>query len=128
MGAATLELALIAPVLMTLIFGGFEYGFLAYSMSCLQFGANVVARDVAVNHLGRANAQASLAAHLPPWLQGDVTMVLTEDHPGDPRMNSVKVEVSALSTAATPLSMVTRLHPWTLRASANVRQELPYVD
>jgi Flp pilus assembly protein TadG len=127
-GAVAAEFALIFPVLFTLLMGGFEYGFIAYSMSSLQFGANVVARDVAVNNLDRAAAEESLEAFLPPWMRGDVSMIMTEDHPEDPRLNSVTVELQAESTTATPLSLITRAYPLTLTASATVRQELPYVD
>jgi Flp pilus assembly protein TadG len=127
-GAVAAEFALIFPVLFSLLMGGFEYGFVAYSMSSLQFGANVVARDVAVNNLDRAAAEEALDAFLPPWMDGDVSMIMTEDNPGDPRLNSVTIELQADSTTATPLSLITRAYPITLSASATVRQELPYVD
>ncbi len=127
-GAVAAEFALVTPILLTLLMGGFEYGFMAYSMSAMQFGANVVARDIAVNNLSRAEAENRLVAYLPSWMSDDVDMSLTESNPTDPRLNSVTIEVEVPSTSATPIAMVSRLYPWTISASANVRQELPYVD
>ena len=127
-GATAAEFALVVPVLMTLVFGAFEYGCIAYAMSSMQFGANVVARDVAVNNLGPAEAAARLQPYLPGWMQGEVEVSLTQSNPADPRLNMIRLQLETPAVSATPFAMMTRLHPWTLSAWADVRQELPYVD
>lgn len=127
-GAAAAEFALIIPVFTTLLFGGFEFGMIAYSTSALQLAANVIARDVAVNNLDVEAATEKLQPYLPGYLQGHVSMSMSQSNPGDPRLNSVQVQLQAPSTSATPISIVSQAASWTVSVRANVQQELPYVD
>ena len=127
-GAEASEVALVVPLLLTLFFGAIEYGGLAFSMSSMQFAANVVARDVAVNRLGEAEVPARVQALLPGWMQGAVTADLNESHPDDPRQNIIRLRLEAPASEVTPLAILTRLYPWTMHAEVDVRQELPYAE
>jgi hypothetical protein len=127
-GAAAAEFALVVPILTTLLFGSLEYGGMLYGMSSMQLAANVVARDVAVNNLDPAAAQARVQRFLPGWMRGHVTVNLVQSNPGTPHLNVIRLRLEAPSSAAAPISLISRLHSWTVSAEADVRQEPPYVD
>lgn len=125
-GAVAAEFALIAPLLFSLLMGTIEYGSVVYSMSSMQYGANVVAREWAVNRLTPAQANARLDTFIPVWLRGHTTLSMQESNPSQPRTNTVTLTVGANSIDATPIAVFTRAHPWTITAQANVQQEMPY--
>lgn len=127
-GAVAAEFALVVPLLLTLFFGSLEYGTMFYGMNSMQFAANVAARDIAVNNLDAAATQARVQALLPGWMRGRVEVSLAQSNPNDARLNVIRLRLEAPSSAATPFSLLTRMHDWTLSAEADVRQELQYVD
>jgi Flp pilus assembly protein TadG len=125
-GAVAAEFALVAPLLFSLIMGGIEYGSLVYSMSSMQLAANVTARDIAVNNLSEAEAEARMAPYLPGWMAGDISISLSESHPDQPRINTRKIRLTADAADAVAISIFTRAASWTVSAEANVQQEMPF--
>jgi Flp pilus assembly protein TadG len=127
-GAASTELALILPLLTTMILGVFEYGTVIYSYSAMQFGANRVARTVAVNRMTDAQAETAVRGFLPGWVRDDVTVSVSQTAPADADTNLVQVQVAVAADQATILPLLTRMVPWQLTANVVMKQELPYVD
>lgn len=125
-GAVAAEFALITPLFFSLLMGAIEYGSIGYSMSAMQLAANVAAREVAVNDLSQAQAQSKAVTYLPGWMQDDTTMTLTQTDPGNPRMNTITVTMTAQAMDATPIAMFTRAAPWTMTTEAFAQQEMPY--
>lgn len=127
-GAAAAEVALTLPLLTTMILAVFEYGCVVYSYSLMQFGANRVARSVAVNVMTEAEAQTAVVQYLPGWLGNRATVTVSQTATADPTTNLINVRVSATAMAATPVALLTRAVPWQLTANVTMKQELPYVD
>lgn len=127
-GSAGSELVMLMPLLTTMLFGSFEYGSVIYSYSAMQFGANRVARTVAVNRMTNAQAQTQVRNYLPAWVRNDVVVSVSQTAPTDASSNLVRVQLSVPAKKATPLSMLTRVVPWQLTANVAMKQELPYVD
>jgi len=119
---------MLMPLLTTMLFGSFEYGSVIYSYSAMQFGANRVARTVAVNRMTNAQAQTQVRNYLPVWVRNDVVVSVSQTAPTDASSNLVRVRLSVPARNATPLSMLTRVVPWQLTANVAMKQELPYVD
>jgi hypothetical protein len=127
-GAAATEMALVLPLLTTMILAVFEYGTVIYSYSLMQFGANRVARTVAVNRMTPAQAQADVRVYLPGWVRDDVTVTINQSNPADTNSNLVRVQLSVAAADATPMALLTRMVPWQLSTDVVMKQELPYVD
>lgn len=127
-GTAGTEMVLLMPLLTSMLFGAFEYGAVVYSYSAMQFGANRVARTVAVNRMTNAQAQAQVRNYLPAWVRDDVSVRVRQTAPTDANSNLVQVELSVPARKATPLAMLTRVVPWQVTAHVSMKQELPYVD
>lgn len=127
-GAAATELALVLPLLTTMILAVFEYGTVIYSYSLMQFGANRVARTVAVNRMTEAQAQTDVRRYLPGWVRDDVSVSITQSNAADSNVNLVRVQLSVAAQDATPLALLTRAVPWQLSTNVEMKQELPYVD
>ena len=127
-GAAATELALILPLLTTMILAVFEYGTVIYSYSLMQFGANRVARTVAVNRMTPEQAETDVKGSLPGWVRDDVAVTVSQSNPADTNSNLVRVQMSVSAQDATPLALLTRAIPWQLSTNVVMKQELPYVD
>ena len=127
-GAVASELALTLPLLTTMILAVFEYGCVIYSYSLMQFGANRVARSVAVNLMTDAQAQTMVSNYAPGWMRDRMTVAVTQSAAADPTQNLINVRVSATAASATPLALLTRAVPWQLTADVTMKQELPYVE
>lgn len=127
-GAAATELALILPLLTTMILAVFEYGAVVYAYSAMQFGANRVARTVAVNRMSNSEAAAEARRLLPGWVRNDVAITVNQTAPTDPNTNLVRVRMTVTAQDAAPLALMTRAVPWQLTANVAMKQELPYVD
>ena len=117
-----------APLLTTMILAVFEYGAVIYSYSAMQFGANRVARTVAVNRMTNDQAQTAVRNYLPGWVRDDVSISVFQTAPADAETNLVQVQLSVAAAQATPMALLTRAVPWQLTANVAMKQELPYVD
>lgn len=126
--SAGTEMVLLMPLLTTMLFGAFEYGSVIYSYSAMQFGANRVARTVAVNRMTNEQAQSQVRNYLPGWVRNDVVVSVSQTAPSDANSNLVRVRLTVPAKKATPLSMLTRVVPWQLTTDVAMKQELPYVD
>lgn len=127
-GAAAAELALVLPLLTSMILGVFEYGAVMYSYSAMQSAATRMARTVAVNRMSNGEARATADSYLPGWMANKYTVSVTQSAPSDPITNMVQVRFSIPASAATPLALITRIVPWQLTSDVSMKQELPYVD
>jgi Flp pilus assembly protein TadG len=116
------------PLLTSMMFGTLEYGTVIYSYSAMQFGANRVARTVAVNRMSNAQAQTAVRNYLPGWVRDDVSVSVSQSAPTDANANLVRVQLSVTAQQATPLAILTRVVPWQLTTDVSMKQELPYVD
>lgn len=125
-GSVAAEFAMIFPLFFSLVMGGIEYGSIAFSMNAMQQAANVAAREIAVNRLSEAGAKALMTPYLPGWVSNDVSMVMIESHPEQPRINTVTVRLQASAENAAVLPIFSRALPWTVTAEANVQQEMPF--
>lgn len=105
-GAAATELALILPLLTTMILAVFEYGAVIYSYSAMQFGANRVARTVAVNRMTNDQAQTAVRNYLPGWVRDDVSISVSQTAPADAETNLVQVQLSVAAAQATPMALL----------------------
>ena len=111
-----------------MILAVFEYGCVVYSYSLMQFGANSVARSVAVNMMTEAQARTAVMQYVPGWMANGTTVTVEQTAAADPNINLINVRVSASATTATPMALLTRAVPWQLTANVSMKQELPYVD
>lgn len=127
-GAAATELALVLPLLTSLILAVFEYGSVVYSYSLMQFGANRVARTMAINRLTDSDAREAVRSYLPGWARDGVAVAVSQTAPDDPNANLVSVRLQVEAQDATPLPLLTRAVPWRLSTTVTMKQELPYVD
>ena len=127
-GSASTELVLLMPLLASMLLGAAEYGMVIYSYSAMQFGANRVARTVAVNRMTPAQAQTEVRNYVPGWVRDDISVSVSQTAPTDANTNLVQVRLSVPAQQATPLAILTRFVPWQLTANVAMKQELPYVD
>jgi Flp pilus assembly protein TadG len=123
-GAAALEFALVAPLLFTMTLGIIEYGFVFYGYSVVQYGANNVARSVAVNTMDIANAPAAVKAYMPGWIPAsNLTVTAQKSNTADPSRSDIQVRV-----VYAPIHVFTNVFPLTMTADVAVKQELPYAN
>ena len=127
-GSVASEFGLISPLLAMLLFSTVEMGSVFYCYSSMQMAANVAARRMAVNTIAPAAANALVASYVPGWAAPAVTVTVTQSNAADSNANNIVVSMTASSDRLTPISLLTRLVPWTMTASATVKQEIPYVD
>lgn len=120
-----MEFVLVAPVLFTMIFGVLEYGFVFYGYSAIEYGANNVARGIAVNRIAIARAEAEVNAYLPPWMN-PVTVTSQLTNPADPTRSSVQLSIVAPASGMSPIGFFTSAFPMTLTTTVAVNQELPF--
>lgn len=127
-GATAAEVALVMPLLTSLILGAFEYGAVVYTYSTMQFGANRVARSIAVNRMTPAQGTTAIRNSLVGWVGNSAQVSVSQTAPTDSSTNIVQVRISVAASHATPLALLTRIVPWQLTANVAMKQELPYVD
>lgn len=111
-----------------MVFGAIEYSFILFSYSTMQFGANVVSRQLSVNKVALSGVPAAVKTYLPSWFRDYATIAVTQSDPANPRTNVVKVRVTLPVTSATPISLFSRSATWMLTADASLNQEIPYED
>lgn len=126
--AVASETSLLLPLLTSLLLGIFEFGTVIYAYSAMQFGANRVARTVAVNRMSTADAAAAVRNYVPGWARSAVAVTVSQSNAADPNISLINVQLSVEAQRATPLPLLTRIAPWTLRSTVVMKQELPYVD
>jgi Flp pilus assembly protein TadG len=125
-GAAAFEFALIAPLLVSFIFGSLELGFVMFSYSSMQLAADIAARQVSVNTATVGTVNDTVKAELPIWLRDYATVTVTQTDTKDARKNLIRVTIAAPAVHATPIPIVTRALTWNLTTDVAVVQELPF--
>lgn len=125
-GSVAFEFALISPMLFAMLLGTLEYGFLLFSYSSMQLGADMAAREISVNTGLAANVATVVKSKMPAWLGPGVTVTVTQTDLLDARKNLIRVRVTAPGNKATPVPLYTNLFPLTLATEVAVVQELPF--
>lgn len=122
-GQALVELAIILPLLVLLVFGVFEFGRVMYIKNTLNFAAREGARRASVSDpLNPATVESSVSASLPASLRTGLVVTITPPAPRHGR-DAVRVVVQLPFTTIVPL-LITQLVPiTTLSAEASMRYE-----
>jgi hypothetical protein len=97
--AAAMELALLLPALMAMMFSVIQLGFAGFTQSAMLSGARDGARQVAFGVAGTV-AATSVRAQLPPWVRSGATIVVTENAGG---MARVRITVPGAAASLMPL-------------------------
>ncbi len=118
---------MVAPVLMGLLFGTFEYGIAFYSYSAMHSALRDVTRQVAVNTMVVGSADAAIKARLPSWARADATVSVAQSAAANPAANVFTVTVTVPMSGATPIQFFSKVANPTLRAELQMKQEMPYV-
>jgi Flp pilus assembly protein TadG len=126
LGSVAFEFALITPLLLGMLIGTLEYGFVFFSYNSMQLGADYGARQVSVNTSAAAAIATEVKSKLPTWLQPAVNVTITQTDLVDARKNLIRVRVTANAADATPINFFTKTIPWTLATEVAVVQELPF--
>ncbi len=118
-GAAAAEFALVSLLLMTMIFGTFQYGSLLFTYVAMEDAARNAARALAVCAIStESDAIAQARPTLPSWIAaGNFTFSL----PATADANDVAFQISVPSSKATILSLVPM--PEMLTTSVTMRYE-----
>jgi Flp pilus assembly protein TadG len=127
-GATAAEFALTLPLFIALVFGTIEYGIVFFVYADMQASALSVARQVAVNDLDPSRAVAVTKAKLPGWVVGASTVTVSQSNAADPSSNVISINVRAPAVRASPVSIFTRVVPWTINVTASANQERRYED
>lgn len=125
-GSVAFEFAMVAPLLFSMLLGTVEYGFVLFSYSSMQLGADMAAREISVNTALAGNVAAAAKSKMPDWLSPSATVTVTQTDLVDARKNLIRVRVTVPGENATPLPLFTRLFPMTLATEVAVVQELPF--
>jgi Flp pilus assembly protein TadG len=122
-GATAVEFALIAPVLIALTMGIIEFGLMLYTQASAASAARDVTRRIATNRLTVANASTTVVQQLPPWVQPNATVTVTQTTPGTASTNQIAVRVSFPANKATPTNSLNALYGTITLVSRRMQQE-----
>ncbi len=128
-GAALLEFALVAIILLILVFGMIDFGRAVYTKNSITHAAREGGRYAAVLESPVTSETAiidQVVARMSPFGGGplqadDVTVVM--DPPGNPQPQSITIGINYPFRPITPLARLIGLSTMTLRASAQFRWE-----
>lgn len=130
-GAALVEFALLAPLLIILVMGIIEFGWLFAQMNEIRHVAQEGARWGAVSHpevdgigsedWGDLSARACAAANLP----SGTTVAVTGSEGGGTKGDTATVTVTAMVESLSNLPLITTFLPTTLTNTATFRLEQP---
>jgi Flp pilus assembly protein TadG len=99
-GAAAVEMALLLPVMMLMLFGVVQLGFAIYTYNAMLNSARAGARLV-VFGTSSADAETAVRNELPGWVRPDATITITENVGG-----LARVQVSVPGASAALLRLV----------------------
>ncbi len=116
-GAAAVEMALVMPVMVMLLFGIIEFGALFYLQNTMTQVANDVVRRVAVGELTDSEARESIDERLPDWAANFSASV------NRPTVHEVEVTISIPVADAAIINFGTFLGDGTLTSRAIMRKE-----
>ena len=106
-GQALVEMALILPVLLLLLCGIIDFGWISYNKLSVSYVSREGARYAAV-HASDANAvelvQDKVLLAAPEYLQDKIAVTVSFSNPSSPRQGDVTVTVVALVDALTPVA------------------------
>jgi hypothetical protein len=121
-GLATVELALVLPLLLALLFGAVHFAGLFFLESNMLNASRDAARRLAVGEFTAGQAEAAIEDALASWpAEFDVAITLPDG--GDPDDRDVIVEVSTTVADAGLVEFISSMHPGTLRARVTMRLE-----
>ena len=106
-GQAMVEMALVLPVLVLLLCGIIDYGWISYNKLSVSYCSREGAR-YGIVHADDANAAQSVANRVlltaPEHLQDKITVSVSFSNASSPRLGDVSVQVVAVINGLTPLS------------------------
>lgn len=120
-GLATVELALILPLLLALLFGAVHFAGLFFLENNMINASRDAARRLAVGEFTSGQAEASIAAALESW-PADFTVNISMPS-GDPDDRDIVVEVVTTVADAGLVDFISAMHPGNIRARVTMRQE-----
>lgn len=118
-GAALVEFAILAPLLILLLFGIIEFGYTMGQLNDVRHGTREAARLAAVN-AGSVNAMATTACNSMSISGGVFTFT---DAPGGTTGNEATVSLTATRISLTGLPFVSSLLPTNLTDTVTIRLE-----
>ena len=125
-GAVAVEAAFVLPVMILLLMATIEFSLVFFTLSTMQHAARDLTRQMAVNLIDQATAEAAVADYLPGWTAGDVTITVAQTTPLDPATNQIGMTLSLPAGAAAPTNLFLQLMGATnLTATMVMKQELP---
>ncbi len=96
-GAAAAEFALLAPVLMLMLFGTVQYGVMFYTYNTMVLAARNGARAAAAGTSTAGQISTAIRATMPPWVPAGTVTVSTTNIAG----NMVQTSVSMPGASST---------------------------
>jgi Flp pilus assembly protein TadG len=106
-GQSVVEMAIVLPVLLLLLCGIIDFGWISYSRISLSYCSREGAR-YGVVHAEAADAQTQITNKViqsaPDFLKDKITVTVTFSNPSSPRLGDITVTVNATVTALTPVA------------------------
>ncbi len=125
-GAVSVEAAIVFPVLIALVMGAMEFSLMLFTYGSMQTATREVARQMAVNFIAPAAAEALVRERLPVWGRDAATVAVTQTTPASPESNVFNVVVTVPASKSTPVRFFGRAaQDWDLRTEVTMKQELP---
>ena len=121
-GLATVELALILPLLLALLFGAVHFAGLFFLENTMLNASRDAARRLAVGEFTTGQAQSSIADALSSW-PAEFTVTITMPDPDDEDDRDIVVEVLTTVADAGLVDFISSMHPGNIRARVTMRQE-----
>ena len=95
-----------------------------YTQASAASAARDVTRRIATNRLTVANASTTVVQQLPPWVQPNATVTVSQKTPGTASTNQITVRVSFPANKATPTNFLNALYGTiTLQSFTTMQQE-----
>lgn len=104
-GASAVEFALIAPILIAVVFAAIEFALIFFSYNAAGHVAWSVARQLATNQITTAQVPAAARASLPTWVQAGATITSSASS-ADPTTNQYTVTISFPASSAAPTQVL----------------------
>ena len=118
--SSAVEFALIAPLLLTLLCGTFQYGILMFAYNAMESAARDATRQLSTGTASEADARTAAQTNLPPWVSTQLWNVVTRDV-GSTGTDRVQTTISVPSDAVSILNLVPM--PQTLSVKVVMQKE-----
>ena len=124
-GASAIEFALVAAILVTLVFGLIEFSLIFYTYTQAGTATRDVVRRIATGRLSTTSASDQVKAQLPAWVRNWATVTTSQTTPSNAATNQITVSVSFPAAKATPTTYLSFAYgSLTLTRSLTLPQEI----